>query len=317
MEKFQRDALIHSLPNFTDSLDALSDASDSPLVKAYLDFYSINFEEKFSDFSHGIGIVQSGRYNIVMQCWVNPASRGTLFVVHGYLDHVGLFGHIIQFALENNLSVCAFDLPGHGLSSGEIASIDTFDRYADGLQDIVNAAGPLMPGPCHVIAQSTGGAIVLNHLWRFDPDTFETIVLLAPLIRSYGWKITRWFFPVLKPFIKYTRRGFNDNTHNRDFIEFIKQSDPMQALRIPTLWVSAMGNWARRFRALPERNKAMLIIQGDADTTVDGPYNMRLIEEKLPLAKIVVVPGLRHQIANESIEYRSLVFDRISQALSF
>jgi len=311
MKNFQRDKLVNSLPQFPTHLAEKTDAVESPLVQAYLDFYSINFSKTFPGFSYDIGTMQSSGYSVVIQCWVKPSSQGTLFIVHGYLDHVGLFGHVINFALENNLSVCAFDLPGHGLSSGEPASINSFDIYANVLQDIRNVVGPITPGPCHVLAQSTGGAVVLNHLWRFDPDSFESMVLLAPLIRSHGWKVTRWFFPLLKPFIKYTRRGFNNNTHDPGFIEFVKEHDPMQALEIPTCWVSAMDNWGRQFRSFPVLGKVLLIIQGDADTTVDGPYNMRMIREKLPQADINVVSGLRHQVVNETEEYRSQVFEKV------
>ncbi|MEB3734885.1 alpha/beta hydrolase [Halopseudomonas pachastrellae] len=43
--------------------------------------------------------------------------------------HMGLYRHLIQWGAGAAYAVLAFDLPGHGLSSGERASIDCFLRY--------------------------------------------------------------------------------------------------------------------------------------------------------------------------------------------
>jgi alpha-beta hydrolase superfamily lysophospholipase len=313
MEKSDLLELVRGLPVFSDTLLAEADqakigSETSSLLKSYLQFYDIDFSSRDSDLQHRIGIVESEGYQLVTQTWIQKDARATLYVVHGYLDHVGAFSHVLRFALENNFSICAFDLPGHGLSSGEPAAIASFDEYGDALQAVFDATGTSVPGPKHILAQSTGGAVVLNHLWRYDADAFERVVLLAPLIRSYGWRSARVLFFLLKNFVRSTPRHFNNNTHNADFIEFLKHSDPLQAKVIPMRWVNAMRLWQKQFSSFEPMEKPILLIQGDADTTVDGPYNCRRIQEKVPTADLKLIPGLRHQIANESVSYREQVF---------
>ncbi|WP_423811416.1 alpha/beta hydrolase, partial [Pseudomonas aeruginosa] len=41
---------------------------------------------------------------------------GSLLLMHGYYDHMGLYRHVVDWALGMGFSVLACDLPGHGLS---------------------------------------------------------------------------------------------------------------------------------------------------------------------------------------------------------
>ena len=315
MKKSQLDQLSKVLPPFNSPDKKMDDFSAKPEVQQYLRFYGINFADEISNVKHRIGSVQSANYHIAVQAWFQENSLGTIFIVHGYLDHVGVFGHAIRYALENNYSVFAFDLPGHGLSSGDQATINSFDEYADALQAVYESASKDSASPFHILAQSTGGSVVLNHLWRYDPETFDKVVLLAPLIRSYGWGLTRLAFFFLKPILKSTPRHFNENTHNKVFINFLREQDPLQSRVIPTQWVGAMASWCKKFNRFSALPKPVLVIQGDADTTVDWPYNIRLIKSRLPNANIEIVPDLRHQVVNESEEFRVTVFAKVSNFL--
>ncbi len=316
MKKSQLNQLAEVLPPFNCSEDEMSEFIETSNVQQYLNFYGINFSKEIPGVKHRFTSIQSAEYKIAVQCWNLEESKGTIFLAHGYLDHTGVFGHAIRFALNNNYSVCAFDLPGHGLSSGEAATISSFDKYTDALQAVYEFAQEGMVSPFHVLAQSTGGSVVLNHLWRYDPAAFDKVILLAPLIRSHGWGITRLAFFFLKPILKSTPRHFNENTHNMDFIDFLREQDPLQSRVIPTEWVGAMSAWWKRFINLPTLDKSVLVIQGDADTTVDWPYNMRQIKSRLPNATIKVVPELRHQVVNESDSFRRTVFAKVTSFLN-
>ncbi len=54
---------------------------------------------------------------------------GTVFLLHGYLEHSGIYQPIIREILDQGFSVLTYDLPGHGLSDGSPASIQNFDHY--------------------------------------------------------------------------------------------------------------------------------------------------------------------------------------------
>src|SRR5699024_4012803 len=99
-------------------------------------------------------------------------------------------------------AVLAYDLPGHGLSSGPRAEIDDFRTYREVLEQCLAQARHHLPGPWHVIAQSTGGAIVMDYLLHhgFDDGNspFRQIILLAPLVRPYKWSSARWLHTLMR-----------------------------------------------------------------------------------------------------------------------
>ena len=97
--------------------------------RQYLDFYGINFESEFAGLQHSLGTIESCQQRLAVHVLRQPQATRVLLLVHGYLDHVGLFGHLIRFGLERGYTVVAFDLPGHGLSSGERVSIEDFSDY--------------------------------------------------------------------------------------------------------------------------------------------------------------------------------------------
>ena len=63
----------------------------NPLVQQYLDHYKINFSKSLPNIKHGFGKFDAGGTSIAAHYWLPEMARATIFVLHGYLDHVGLF----------------------------------------------------------------------------------------------------------------------------------------------------------------------------------------------------------------------------------
>src|SRR5690625_8003366 len=95
-------------------------------------------------------------FELATHYWLPENPRGTLVVIHGYYDHVGLYGHALRFGLDQSYAVLAFDILGHGLSSGAHASIDSFDQYANALHEVLTSIESMLPSSCHSIGHSTG-----------------------------------------------------------------------------------------------------------------------------------------------------------------
>jgi alpha-beta hydrolase superfamily lysophospholipase len=58
-----------------------------------------------------------------------------------------------------------------------------------------------------------------------------------------------------------------------------------------------------------------LIIQGDADTTVDWHYNVGVLETLFPGSQVEYLRGAGHQLANESQAIRSDYLGRVERWL--
>lgn len=311
--------LLHQLRGQLPSLAFVpeqdSDFQSSALAQQYLDFYRINFVAEQLALQHGFGALDAGDYRLAVHYWLPPTPTATLFVVHGYYDHVGLYGHIIRHALKAGLAVVAFDLPGHGLSTGEPAVIDSFDSYTESLERVVEAVGEKLPAPRHLLGQSTGGAVILNSLWRRTSDDVDKVILLAPLIRAHRWPWVNLAHMLLSAFVSKVGRSFSESSHDSDFNRFLAERDPLQAGIVSVPWVGAMKQWVNAFSGFVPLSRPVLLVQGNADSTVDWRFNIPLIQDKLPCHQLHVIEGARHQLVNESMHYRQQLFEVVDDYL--
>lgn len=291
------------------------------LAQTYLNEYEINFALQNEQLKHGFGYVNAAGFRVATHYWLPSNPKGTLIVVHGYYDHVGLFGHPIKFALEHNFAVLAFDLPGHGLSGGEPAVIDSFNQYGDVIAQILQQSAVIMPQTLYAMGQSTGCAALLNYLWRYvfaknAADPFVKLVLCSPLVlpRAWrGWHSGRFVHGILHKFIQHVSRTFSANSHDQDFLDFVRYQDPLQARHLSLRWISAMKAWHEMFQKFVPVQKNILVVQGTHDMTVDWRYNLPLIKSKLPNAELVYIEDAGHQLVNETEHYRKQVFSAIER----
>ncbi|MDM3870858.1 alpha/beta hydrolase [Porticoccus sp. W117] len=247
--------------------------------------------------------------------WVPDRCRGTTFLVHGYFDHVGLYGHLIEHLLSCGQAVVAFDLPGHGLSDGEPLAIDHFRSYQQVLECLLDKCQHF-PKPFHGVGQSTGGAVLLGLLQQLHSEgrstpAFERTYLLAPLVRPWQWRRKLLKFWLLRWLVSSAPREFAVNSHDRDFLRFLEKGEPLQQRHIPLSWVRAMVRWGRDFAGPAPCRWPITVVQGDCDTTVDGPYNIKRIQQQFPQAGVHIVEGAMHHMVNEREDIRARILKLI------
>ena len=279
-------------------------------AQAYQRFYELDFLQHDVPVKRALGRFEVGGYEVVSQVWWPQQAVATMFLFHGFYDHMGLYRHVIEWALEQNFAVIACDLPGHGLSSGERASIKDFAEYQAVLQGLFTEARSLdLPQPWHLCGQSTGGAIVIDHLLSHGTDSPAQgqTILLSPLVRPRAWGWSQFSYYLLKPFVKGIARRFSENSSDPDFLPFL-QADPLQPLRLPTAWVGALSRWIKRIEAAPRSTRRPLIVQGQADMTVDWEHNLEVLRSKFDQPQVLMLPHARHHLANETLALREGYF---------
>ena len=309
---FQKlDDFIQQLP-VIDSQASLQDysirsfESASAAVQSYITFYQANYFDLAAAYT--IARSEIAGFRVVEHYWQAQKPNGkTLYLCHGYLDHTGLYPRLIRWGLARGYHIHSFDLPGHGLSAGEPAAIDSFDQYSEVLLQIINRQ---QVDEFILVGQSTGCAVIANAM--LQPQTFafnkppEDTVLLAPLLRSRGWGLMRYLYHVLKYFKHSIKRAEHAAGHDHEFNEFVDNKDPLQASKIPLSWLGAMDQWYKRLRKdshpllTPQKDAKVLIVQGDADSVVDFKYNLPRLQHYLPSSTIHWINGAEHRLANES-----------------
>ena len=282
--------------------------------RAYQRFYGL---DRVGSVQSWLGRFDRAGFEVVGQVWLPAAPVATLVLLHGFYDHMGLYRNVVEWALGRGFAVISCDLPGHGLSSGERASIHDFAVYQQVLDVLFQQAGELeLPQPWHLFGQSTGGAIAVDHLLHHgdhSPASGE-VILLAPLVRPRAWGWSKLSYWMLRPFVKGIARRFSENTNDPTFLPFLL-ADPLQPRRLPTAWVGALLEWVRRIEAAPASGRRPLIVQGEEDMTVDWRYNLEVLKSKFDAPQILMLPEARHHLANELPEIRRRYFAFIEQRL--
>ena len=287
-------------------------------VQRYREFYGIDFEKHLPDVTASIGIVKAIGYEIVTHVFQHARAKGTVFVFHGLYDHVGIFDKPILFLLQQGYSVVAYDLPGHGVSSGQKVAVKNFYRYRQILEAVTGLLEGQMPEPWFGVAQSTGGAVLIDamlHEGHQHLYPFARTVLLAPLIRPRNWQRNRQVHTVVSRIFDYIPRSFTMNSHDEEFLRFLKEEDILQSRYLSAHWVGALKRWVPKIEAAGSSDHPVLVIQGQEDTTVDWQHNLTVLEKKFSHLNIFYLPTLRHQVVNEIEELRREVFGKMLEYL--
>ena len=236
-----------------------------------------------------------------------PAGKacGDAVLVHGYYDHVGLYGHAIRYLLGRGFRVHCYDQEGHGLSSGERATISSFDRYAAALAAFMETI-PKGVGMRWIVGQSMGGSVILEHLDRNPQTDVDQVLLFAPLVRPWQWPLNRLIWLAARPFLGSVPRAFAANTDNPEFMALLR-ADPLQAKTLPVAWVTAMARWLRQFETRGASHHELIVIQGGQDRTVDATYNLGFLRRRYQV-EVLDLPTARHHLVNESDAIRAEIW---------
>jgi len=120
-------------------------------------------------------------FNIYYQCWLPEGdTRAVLLIAHGFAEHSGRYGNVVNHFVPKGYSVYAPDHRGHGRSDGERVQVEHFSDYTRDLKtffDIVRQENP--DDKIFLVGHSMGSAISLVYVLRYQHE-------LAGLITSGG-----------------------------------------------------------------------------------------------------------------------------------
>ena len=291
--------------------DVLPD-SYPPEVEAYFAHYELDVGPGIQ---HWFGSFPSGNYTLVAHIYRPARYEAAVIGLHGYMNHAGQLKHVIRPLLEQGFAVALFDLPGHGLSSGPSARIDSVEEYTQAVSDFMKIIRPRLHGPYHALGFSLGAGILVDLLLTGRAESFEKIILAAPLIRWTAYRQSKDTYKVYSKFTNKIPRFSQKNSSDREYLVFNKTEDYLQATHVSLPWVKALFDWNEKVTGLPVCEKEILILQGDKDATVDWQYNLELLGKKFPHAEIEILHKARHELFNETLNIRNSVLNYIQEYL--
>ncbi len=322
MQEFNK--IVTLLPGLLDSSNSKPNKELRVLLDRYLKYYRLPASSVVNNnILLDIGKLLVDDFEIVIQIYQLKKtdcsfSKGIVLFIHGYLDHVGLYGDYFQFLINNQYIVVAVDLPGHGLSTGKLGDIVDFGQYVNCIEDVVIILQQRYADskiPFYISGFSAGAAWTIEYLLRNRHRViFSKVILLAPLLKVPFWKFKKTA-SYLSVFIKFVTRQPKKISHDYKFLNFIKYNDPLQARFVPLRWVKALHNWGLRLPKYKALDIPMLIIQGTADQTIDWKYNIPMLSKIFPNHCVHYIYGGYHNLCNESENYRAKVFVFIANFL--
>lgn len=131
-----------------------------------------------------VSFVNARGLRIFSQAWTpDGAPRAAVVLVHGYAEHQGRYGHVVERLLRAGCAVTMLDHEGHGRSGGKRAYIDSIFHFTDDLKRLVEATQRLYPGvPLYMFGHSMGALITLVYVIRHPDGLAGLIVSGAPII---------------------------------------------------------------------------------------------------------------------------------------
>ncbi|WP_088033934.1 alpha/beta hydrolase [Evansella clarkii] len=302
---------IEDMNNNTYGIDEKNPHDQDEALQQYLKYYQFNM--KAVD-EYRCGTVRASGKKQFIQFFLKQQPAGTVYLVHGYLDHSGGLSRTINQLLQRGYQVIVLDLPGHGFSEGNEGLLTSFDDYIAAIEqgyhlildklDLKSVAG---------LGHSTGGAL-LFHASAEKRVKLESLILAAPLYYPYQWKLFEGLLTLSGKVISRKKRGFKKNSEDKIYQQFLR-SDPLQVRVLTAEWVTALKEWQLKIEGCPVAEQPVYVLQGTRDTTVDWKQNIRFYREKCGEFQVALFPGARHQLLNERKEITNLAHQRIHEFL--
>lgn len=294
------------------TIDFSKPIDPSPLVREYLDFFQLDYSQK-SD-QHFLGYINLKSGTLLSHYYKKENSRGNVLLFHGLFNHAGYMNNLIEFLLEENFSVLVVDLPGHGLSAGELFWIESFEVYENLLPELIEflKKETSTKGPFHFIGHSTGASAIIGHLLKKKSTLFDKVILFAPLIETNSFGAGSFVIKITPSFVPYYPRFLVKTSSEESFFTFMEE-DPFQPRFITTRWTKEYVKWVESFVKLKPFNKKITVFQGDEDVVLHWRKNKVHLNEKFPLMNFRLLRGSNHHIFNESEKIKKEVFSLLKK----
>ncbi|MCX7764097.1 MAG: lysophospholipase [Bacteroidia bacterium] len=256
--------------------------------------------------------------------WYPPqaSSKGTVVWIHGYAEHSGRYEGIIQYLSERGWGSIAWDLRGHGRSTGRRGFITDVEEYLYDLTAVWTHWREKVGGSAVLFGHSLGGLIALRYRQKYSEIWTPAATLIsAPLIQLKmevpGWKktlagVAARFFPTLS-----LPSGLDPKLLTHDEAAALAYAQDHLVFRIATAgWFSAIQRaQAELWKDLPLLTEGhFLFLLPEEDPICDSQAAQRFFHH-LPAEnkKLITYPNSYHEPLHET--FRAKVYQDIANYL--
>lgn len=110
----------------------------------------------------------------------NP--KGIIVINHGFSEHLGRYGHLARFLVNNGYNVIRYDLRGHGKTTAVLGRLNDYQDFIKDCDVVVDYCKDSYPGlPLIIIGHSMGGFVSVNYALEHQ-DKINSMILSGPAL---------------------------------------------------------------------------------------------------------------------------------------
>lgn len=248
------------------------------------------------------------------QLYSVEAPRGGVLVMHGFAEHGGRYGHLVDALNAAGFAALTYDHRGHGQSGGRRVFVERFDEYVSDAALALALAKKRLPSPLFVVAHSMGGVVAML-LAAQKPEGVRGWLLSNPAL-SAAVAIPTWKVALARCASKAlptleVPSGIPPEHISRDREEVRKYAqDPLCSKQATARWYTEFTAAQERVRKDPQAlaGAPVLAMIGEGDQIIDAKISLAYFEALGGAALTVKrYPQLYHEIFNELAEDRAAV----------
>jgi alpha-beta hydrolase superfamily lysophospholipase len=234
---------------------------------------------------------------------------GTIVLVHGLGEHLGRYQHVFEDLTAKGYQVLAFDLRGHGRSTGKRGHVRTFLEYAEDLHAVVKQARK-DPYPVFLLAHSMGALIVLQYIMQGSYDSknpnLQGCVLIGipikPTIEASNVKqMSALFLKKLGVVLSFANEVDPRYLSRDERIGQAYQKDVLVTRTVTSTWFAAFLEAIQDVtQNVREVDIPILFLHG-GDDRIAHPDGSRVIFQSYPFEQkqLHIYEGCYHELLNE------------------
>lgn len=241
------------------------------------------------------------------RCWrPHSDAAGVICLIHGLGEHSGRYEDVAARYTGAGYAMLAFDLRGHGRSSGPRGHYPAFEAALDDIGLLLQQAGRMWPGRRRVLyGHSLGGNLALNYVLRRGADGLSGVIATSPGLRPASavpaWKMAlgQVLYTLWPAFSLANGLELAGLSRRPEVIEAYN-ADPLVHDRVSArfgLDFLRAGEWAiAHADALP---LPLLLMAGSADRLVSTTAIAEFAARAGPRCALKMWDGLYHETHNE------------------
>lgn len=246
-----------------------------------------------------------GGVELFAQGWLPDGEvRDVIAIAHGYAEHGGRYGNLVERLVPQGYALYALDHRGHGRSGGKRALVDRMDWVIEDFHTFVGEVRARHGGSqVKLLGHSMGGNVAFGFALRW-PEDLSGLVLSGPLIGGsvpLGQRLAMRLFSAIAPGMGTV--ALPPEAVSRDpAVVAAYAADPLVTVgKVPAR--TAHELFARLpgyLKGAPGMQVPVLIQHGEADSLVPLAGNRAIFEAiGAPDKTVITYPGLYHEIYNE------------------